>query len=337
MLIERLTGKPTSRPPVWLMRQAGRYLPEFRKLRAQYDFVTLCQTPELAAEVTMMPLKRYPLDAAILFSDILVVCQLFDRPFSIEEKVGPVIDNPIRSLEELQQAYTVRDRLRYVADAIELLKSRLEVPLLGFCGGPLTVASYLIEGGSSKDHAHVKQWMYENPSSFASLLEQITTQTIDYLQMQVEAGVDAVQLFESWAAIAPIPQFKELVLPQVQRVVDAVRDVPVILFAKGGTGYSRLLADLRPAAVSVDSGVDLPVFAREVPQGVAVQGNLDPDLLFCSREVVEREVAGLLDQMRDCPNFIFNLGHGLKPGTPEENVGALVQMVTQYQQNEVTA
>lgn len=312
------------------MRQAGRYMPEYRAIREKHAFEEMCRTPEIAAEVTLLPIRRFSPDAAIVFSDILVLLESLGTSYRIEEKKGPVIENPLQKEEDLQrlQPRPVEETIGYVAEAMRILKRELEVPLLGFCGAPFTLASYLIEGGSSRDLARTKQWLFQKPESFHNLLELLTRQAIAHLQMQIDAGADAVQVFDSWAGLLPYRQFEAFSLRYLKRIVDAVKHrAPVIVFCRGSSSYAAMMGEIGPSCVSLDWQCALPSMRASLPAQVALQGNLDPTLLLTTPETIRREVNELLAQMKNDPGFIFNLGHGVLPGTPPENVQTLIEAV----------
>lgn len=318
------------RPPIWLMRQAGRYMAEYRALRANYSFLELCHTPELAAQVTQLPITAFGMDAAILFSDILVVAEAFDVGLRFDEGHGPIIERPLSTAKEVAALPTphMAQMLSYVPEAIALLKPQLKVPLIGFCGAPFTVASYMIEGGSSRDLKKTKRWMLSEPDSFHQLLGKITEATISYLKMQIAAKVDAIQIFDSWANVLADQQFSQFSLAYQKKILDAVGHlVPTILFCRGSSVFAEKMAQLNPAAVSLDWNCHLPSMRRVVPKTVALQGNLDPDLLYAPRDVLRKEVRRLLDGMKGDPGYIFNLGHGILPDTPVDAVKTLVEEV----------
>jgi uroporphyrinogen decarboxylase len=330
-LLDALAGRNRSRPPVWLMRQAGRYMPEFRAIRKKYSFMEVCRNPELAAEVTRLPIDMFGMDAAILFSDILVILEALHIPFHFQESVGPVIDRPIRSLQELQQLppWDVENTLQYVADAIKLLRADLQVPLLGFCGAPFTIASYVIEGGQSKDLLRTKRWMFNDPVGFHQLLQTITDATLAYLKLQIKAGVHAIQIFDTWAMHLARSQFLQFSCPYQQQLVDLVKSshLPVILYCRGSSVFAQDMAALKPSCVSVDWQADLRDVSQVLPEGIALQGNLDPDLLYAPLPTLKNEINCLLDTMRGHHGYVFNLGHGIKPDVPVEAVRCLVDTV----------
>lgn len=331
-LIRALTACNHGRPPLWLMRQAGRYLPEYKALRAKHSFLEMCHNPELVAEVTQMPLRHFALDAAILFSDILVIPEAMGVGLSFDEGKGPIIARPLKTAQDIDRLPIpdVSDALGYVSEGIRYLIPQLKVPLLGFCGAPFTVASYMIEGGSSRDLRKTKLWMLQDPASFHKLLDKITDMSISYLHMQARAGVQAIQIFDSWVHVLTPVQFDAFVAPCLKKIVDAVKNhmkIPVILFSRGSAAFATRLAALAPSAVSVDWSIDIPSLRREIPRGVSLQGNLDPDILLTSPSIVRKEAARILESMDKDPGFIFNLGHGILPETPLENVRALVETV----------
>ncbi|MDP1835128.1 MAG: uroporphyrinogen decarboxylase [Chlamydiales bacterium] len=318
------------RPPVWLMRQAGRYLPEYRALRARHDFLDMCHRPELIADVTLMPIKRFDMDAAILFSDILIVLEILGRKVRFEEGVGPVIDRPLANAIDVHELKIADiSQLSFVAEGIARIKQQLRQPLIGFCGGPFTVASYLIEGGSSRELSKTKRWMFQDPDSFHQLLDIITQINIDYLKLQVAAGVDAIQVFDSWAQVLAPNHFEEFSLRYMDKIVKALEPTkkPIILFCRGSSVFAKQLASSQPSAISVDWNSDLAHQRKLLGPNIAIQGNLDPHLLFAPLHVIRREAEDLLSRMRGDKGFIFGLGHGVLPETPIEAVETLVNCV----------
>ncbi len=315
--LEALACKNTGRPPVWLMRQAGRYLPEYRSLRQIHSLSTLFHTPKLAAEVTLQPIRRFDFDAAIIFSDILVVLEMLGLTIHFPEGKSPYVD--FVSLEEFR-VQPARKVLSYVASAIELVKPKLAVPLIGFCGGPYTVARYLL--GIER----MQEWMQTKPQALHQLLGMITEATIDYLQMQSEA-VDALQIFDSWAGLLPRASFMAFSLPYLQRLVKSV-SLPVILFMRGAGEYVEELCALGPSGISFDEQKPLSEVRKKMAPNIAIQGNLDPQtLLMSTPEEVREKTQALLLSMQDDPGFIVNLGHGILPATPLENVQAFIDTI----------
>ncbi len=320
LLLKALKGENEERPPVWLMRQAGRYLPEYQALRKKHTLWQLFHEPELACQVTHQPLDILGVDAAILFSDILVIAEAFGLKLHFPEGRGPLVEPCVTSLEDLEFR-GVEETLSYVTKTITLLKPTLNVPLIGFCGGPFTVATYLI-GDMKKTHA----WMARDPESFHALLAKITQASIAYLRMQECAGVDAVQIFDSWAGTLPHGQFLDFSVKYLKEMVAAL-SVPVIVFCRGSSHLVKDLVELGPAAISFDWQRPLHEIRKEVPAHIAVQGNLDPEILKMAPEIVERETFALLESMRGDKGFIANLGHGVFPGTPVENVKLFVSLI----------
>lgn len=320
--LDALNCVNSGRPPVWIMRQAGRYMPEYRAIREKYSFVEMTHTPELAAEITAQPIRAFGMDAAILFSDILVVAEALGVPFHIEEKVGPVMERPVSCAEDLKRldSSNISEKLNYVAEAIKLID--LPVPLIGFAGGPFTLTHYM-----AVNH---KQWLFEDPKSFHQLLGMITDATIDYLNMQVAAGVDAVQIFDSWVnALAP-KQFEEFSLPYLKKIVDNV-NAPTLLFCRGSSIYAEQLASLQPNGISLDWNASLPAIREKVGPNIALQGNLDPDVLSGPFTAIRKEVRSMVESMEGDPGYIFNLGHGILPHHKVDAVRCLVETIKEYQ------
>lgn len=322
--LNALRGCNLGHPPLWIMRQAGRYLPSYRALRDRYTFVELIHNSALAAEVTLLPFKECAFDAAVLFSDILVVAELFGKQVHFPEGQPPRVDVPVTEADSLT-AQSPQEILSCVRETISLVKPQLKVPLIGFCGGPFTLASYLIEGGS-KTLSETKKWLFTNPQSFHLLLQKITAASIEYVTMQVQAGVDAVQIFDSWTHVLAPAQFEEFSLSYLQIMTSQIK-VPVILFARGSSFRARELARASPAAISFDWQRDLKEISLELPPSIALQGNLDPDLLRGDVEILKKNAKALLASMKNHPGYICNLGHGVLPDTPVDNVKALVEVV----------
>ncbi|MCB1181639.1 MAG: uroporphyrinogen decarboxylase [Chlamydiia bacterium] len=318
----------TDRPPIWLMRQAGRYLPPYQKLRSERSLLEMFHCKQTIVEVTKQPINILGVDAAIVFSDILMVLDGFGIDWRFEEGLGPVITPSIEKVIDLPekiQGYPYSP----LYEAILQLKSELRVPLLGFAGAPFTIASYLIEGKTSRDHLKTKKWLYSDPLSFHSLLNKITEAIIDFLLIQREAGVDAVQLFDSWAGILSADLYEEFSCSYLKKIIKAL-NIPVILYSRGSSYFASRLVKIRPNCISVDWSLPLKEVRKQIPAAIAVQGNLDPSLLFSSQRIIEREVLKLLKQMNGDPGFIFNLGHGVLSQTPVENVLYLVDLVKSW-------
>ena len=324
-------GEKVTPVPIWLMRQAGRYLPEYRQLRSQSDFVTLCKTPAQAAEVTLQPIRRFPLDAAILFSDILLPLEPMGVTVHFEE--APRLEPCIRTREDVRalRVPKMQTAMAYSLEAIDLIRKKLprHVALIGFAGGPFTLANYLVEGGSSTENLETKQVMLMNPAALKDLLEKLTEQTIDYLKAQVHAGVQALQIFDSSAGVLGPDDFEEFALPYARRVVQAVRskDIPVIYFARGAGAYIERLLPIGADVFGIDWQTPLKAAWDRLKGLPAIQGNLDPAALLGSQEEIRKRVVNIINEAGDRPGFIFNLGHGVLKNTPPENVAYLVDIV----------
>ncbi len=327
-------GTPLERPPIWVMRQAGRYLPEYRELKARSSFLEMVRTPELATEVTLQPLRRYALDAAILFSDILVIPEALGQGYHFRDAGG--IEMAFRletraQVDALAPAEAVTERLDYVARALRLLRQELagRHALLGFGGSPWTLATYMVEGGSSDEFERIKQLFYTERATFDALLEKLTSALIAYFRLQIASGADAIQIFDSWGGIIAGQDYEAASLRWIRRIVaELPADFPVILYAKGTAPHLTDQAFTGVRVVSVDWTCDLPVVRRTLPANVAVQGNLDPVLLNTTPAIVAHEAGRLLESMRGTRGHIFNLGHGITPRAKLECMQALVDTVT---------
>ena len=315
------------------MRQAGRYLPEYRALKAKHNFVEMVRTPELATEVTLQPMRRFAgLDAAIVFSDILVIPEAMGQPYHFREQGGIGMEFAIRTAEQIAalDASAIRERLDYVAKTLRLVHGALggKHALLGFAGAPWTLAAYMVEGGSSEDFAHLKALALGEPALFERLMEKLTDAVSEYLLMQAECGVDAVQLFDSWAAACPGADYERFSLRWIRRIVERVgARMPVIVFPRGAGTQLAAVAATGARVVGVDWTVDLTTARAAVPAGTALQGNLDPIVLNLTPELVRREARRVLDAMAGRPGHIFNLGHGITPAAKIENVEALLDEI----------
>ena len=329
-----LAGKPAAVPPVWLMRQAGRYLPEYRRLRQSAgSFLDLCYTPDLAVEITLQPVRRFDFDAAILFSDILVVPDGMGMTVGFEDGHGPVLV-PVRDAGDL--AALDPDRVAAhcapVYEAVSVIRAALapEKTLIGFAGGPWTVATYAVEGGSSRSFETVKAWMWRDPEGFGRLIDILTVTTVEHLSRQIDAGANCVQIFESWAGVLPEPEFRRYVVEPTRRIVEALRArhpaAPVIGFPRGaGSLVGDYVAATGVTAVGLDTGVPLAQ-ARDIQKSVPVQGNLDPLLLAAGGPALEERIGEIVSGLAGGPH-IFNLGHGIVPQTPPDHVAELVRAV----------
>ena len=326
--------EPVDHPPVWIMRQAGRYLPEYRELREDHSFHDVVENPELACEVTMQPLRRFDLDAAILFSDILVIPEAMGQPYGFPDGGGIEMDFAIREEGDLDRLTTdgIADTLGHVGAAIERIRDELggERALIGFGGAPWTLATYMVEGGSADKKRETKHMLYEQPDVFEELLGMITEATAAYFEMQIEAGVDAIQIFDSWGGALPATRYYEGSLRWIDEIVDVIDErVPVIVFAKHMSHRLDDLVATGADVVSVDWTVDIDRIREDLPDDVAVQGNLDPTLLDLDPDIVERETRDQLERMGDRPGHIVNLGHGIHPTARPESVKRLVDTVHQ--------
>jgi uroporphyrinogen decarboxylase len=331
-LLRALAGETLDRVPWWLMRQAGRYLPEYRALRAKAgDFIKLCLTPEYAAEVTLQPIRRFGMDAAILFSDILLVPRALGQRLSYEDD-GPKLES-VSQVSQLRE--TDLAMLAPVAEAVRRVRTSLPdaTALIGFAGAPWTVATYMVEGGTSRDFRKVKAWSYRDPAGFAALIDRIAVATIDFLALQIEAGAEAVQLFDSWASAVSPDGFESWVVDPTKQVVGALKarfpHVPVIGFPRGaGLLYERYVAATGVDAVGLDTVVPAAYASDRLQPRVVVQGNLDPVLLLTGGEEMRRVATALRDGLGAGP-YVFNLGHGILPETPAEHVAALARMLAE--------
>jgi len=322
--LQALAGCNLGPPPIWLMRQAGRYLPAYHLYKEKQSLYDMFHDPKTVVAVTMLPLKTLDLDAAILFSDILTVLDGLGVPYTFQDKVGPVID--FQTLRPQNSMYTP------VREAIVELKGRLQVPLIGFAGAPFTIASYLIEGRTSKNFLKAKRFLFEQPEAFETLLSAVTEETCRYLDFQIDAGVDAIQIFDSWANHLAPREFQRFAWKPLQKVVAHVktRGVPVIIFSKACSLFPEKLAALEPSALSVDWSADLTHLQQRISPQIGLQGNLDPAVLYGSKEQIKQATDAILDAMAGNPRFIFNLGHGVLPDVPYEKVKYLVDYVKQY-------
>ena len=325
--------QPVDRPPVWLMRQAGRYLPEYRALKAKHDFVTMVRTPELATEVTLQPLQRFPLDAAIIFSDILVIPEALGQGYHFRDQGGIGMDYLLDSSEKIAalDSTDIATKLNYVAEALKQTRTQLghEKALLGFAGSPWTLACYMVEGGSAKDFVAIKQLALGQPEHFETLMQKLTAAVTEYLSMQIDAGVDAVQIFDSWAALCPCVHYEVWSLRWIRQIIEALGDrAPVILYAKGMGHKAVEQASTGASVLSLDWTVQLSHAQKNLSKTIALQGNLDPVILTTTPQITQIEAQRLLDEIGSRAGFIFNLGHGMIPSAKIECVEALMEVIT---------
>lgn len=338
--LRALKRQPVDRTPIWMMRQAGRYLPEYRATRQHAgSFLDLCKNAELACEVTMQPLRRYPMDAAILFSDILTIPDALGLGLYFEEGEGPKFRKTVRSEADLAGLNSIRadDDLDYVMNAVRTIRAELngQVPLIGFSGSPWTLATYMVEGGSSKDFAHVKTMAYDKPELMHNLLSLLADAVADYLGAQIRAGAQVVQIFDTWGGSLSAAAYKEFSLKYVQRIISRLSadaetaTVPVIVFTKGGGQWLQAIAGCGAQAIGIDWTTDISVARALVGDRVALQGNMDPSMLFASPARIREEVATILAGYGHGGGHIFNLGHGITPGVNPDHVTAFVDAVVE--------
>jgi uroporphyrinogen decarboxylase len=334
LLLRALRGEKLDRPPVWMMRQAGRYLPEFRAIRDQYDFFTRCQTPDLASEITVQPIRRYGMDAAILFSDILVIPQAMNIDVELRPNFGPYLPEPIRTRKDLDRVIVpdVHTSLDYVYKAIEQTLEKLdgEIPLIGFAGSPWTILCYCVQGQGSKTFDLAKEFCFSQPALAEELLQKITNTTIAYLKAKVAAGVHAVQVFDSWGGLLSPADFDRFSLPYMQQIVDELKDLcPVILYSKGAWYALNKMSKTGASALGVD-WTCTPETARALSGGnITLQGNFDPARLLSPPETISAMVKEMIDSF-GTTNYIANLGHGILPHIPLENAKAFIDAVKNY-------
>ncbi|HDZ62486.1 MAG TPA: uroporphyrinogen decarboxylase [Nitrospirae bacterium] len=338
-------GEKVPYTPVWIMRQAGRYLKQYQEIRKKNDFLTLCKTPELAAEVTIQPIDILGVDAAILFSDILIPVEAMGMKLEFLESQGPVLSPPVRdraSVESLVIPDPDKD-MGFVMETIRILREKLKtrVPLIGFSGAPFTTATYMIEGGSSKNFLQTKKMIYQAPEIYSMLMEKVTVTVIEYLKSQIKAGAQAVQLFDTWAGIFSPGDYREYVLPYVRKVIDVIKSwqsgeagepVPVIYFVGACSGLLEEIKTSGADVTGIDWRINMDDAIKRLGNVSSVQGNLDPCALFLPHEQIKKRVKDILERSSSARGHIFNLGHGVLPETPVENVIAMVRMVHELSQ-----
>ncbi|GAB4361671.1 MAG: uroporphyrinogen decarboxylase [Methylohalobius crimeensis] len=338
LLIDALLRRPVSRTPVWFMRQAGRYLPEYRKVREQAgSFMNLCSNPELACEVTLQPLRRFRLDAAILFSDILTIPDAMGLGLYFSEGEGPKFERPIRSEEDIDRLPSIEpeNQLRYVMEAVRLIRRELagKTPLIGFSGSPWTLATYMVEGGSSRNFGKVKTLLYDRPDLMRRLLDKLAAAVADYLNAQIAAGAQTVMLFDTWGGVLTGEDYQTFALAAARRVRERLNTqsngetVPTILFTKGGGQWLETMAETGFDALGVDWTCDIGQARQRVGGRVALQGNLDPVALYARPETIRTKVGDILDRFGPGTGHVFNLGHGILPDMEPAHVEAMVEAV----------
>lgn len=325
--------QPVERTPIWIMRQAGRYLSEYRAVREKADFITMCKTPELAAEVTIQPVDIIGVDAAIIFSDILVIPEAMGLNLEMIESKGPKLYEPIRNVDQINTLKTIdpyKD-LKYVLDAVALTKKELNnrVPLIGFAGSPWTLMTYMVEGGGSKNFSEIKKFIYNQPKAAHLLLEKISDAVANYLSAKIEFGVNAIQIFDTWGGLLSQSDFKEFSLNYIEKVISKIKkiDEPVIVFAKGVHHSLDELASSGADVVSLDWTMDLTEVRNKIGNKVALQGNLDPTVLYSNQEKIKEEALKVLSSFGKGSGHVFNLGHGILPDVDPSNAKYLVEVV----------
>lgn len=324
--------EPVDCTPVWIMRQAGRYLPEYRSLRSQYSFIETCKTPELAVEITLQPIRRFELDAAIIFADILLPLENMGIDFEFTKDDGPQINNPLRTMQDVQKMRAINpmEEMSYLMDAIRMVKQELNgsVPLIGFSGAPFTLASYVTEGSGSKNYIHTKTMMYREPEAWHRLMEKLTDMVIQYLNDQIKAGVQAVQVFDSWVGCLSVADYKEFVFPYQQRLMASLdQSVPHVHFAFGASHLLTLVLEAGGDVIGLDWRMEIDDAWKTLGYRPAVQGNLDPVALYGSQNYLKKRIKEILDGVRGRNGHIFNLGHGILPTADTDNVKCMVDLV----------
>jgi uroporphyrinogen decarboxylase len=334
LLLKALKGEPVERPPVWMMRQAGRYLPEYMILREKYNFFQRCQTPELACEITIQPVNIIGVDAAILFSDILVVPQAMGLEVELVETRGPILPDPIRTLDDFNRIRVpdVNETLQYVFDAIKLTKKELNgsVPLIGFAGAPWTILCYMVQGKGSKNFDEAKAFCYTQPAMAHRLLQMITDTTIAYLKEQVRAGVDVIQIFDSWGGLLGPDDFENISLKYTRQIVNALKnEVLTIIFAKGAWHSLKTMADTGAHGLGIDWCITAQMARQLAGNKITLQGNLDPAKLLSPIPVIKKEVRKMLNDFGG-ERYVANLGHGILPNVPVDHAKAFVETVKNH-------
>ncbi len=321
------------RTPIWIMRQAGRYLPEYRAVREKSDFITMCKTPELAAEVTIQPIDLIGVDAAIIFSDILVIPEAMGMKLEMIESRGPKLYDPIRNADDVIRLREIdpTKNLKYVLEAVSLTKRELNgrVPLIGFAGSPWTLMTYMVEGGGSKSFSEIKKFIYNQPKTAHTLLHKIADAVADYLSAKIEAGADAVQIFDTWGGLLSPLDFEEFSLYYIEKIISRIKrkDEPVIVFAKGVHNNLKKLANCGADVIGLDWTMELGKVRSQIGSKVALQGNLDPTILYANKEKIKAEAVKVLESYGNGSGHIFNLGHGILPDVLPENAKFLVEVV----------
>jgi len=333
LFLKACKRQPVERTPIWIMRQAGRYLPEYRAVREKADFLTMCKTPELAAKVTIQPVDIIGVDAAIIFSDILVIPEAMGMKLEIIENKGPKLYEAIRNADDVNKLKSVDPfkQLKYVLDAVALAKKELNgrVPLIGFAGSPWTLMTYMVEGGGSKNFSEIKKFIYNQPEAAHKLLDKLADNVADYLSAKIEAGADAVQIFDTWGGILSADEFNEFSLQYISKIISQLNrnDEPVIVFAKGVHHSLKNLVSCGADVIGLDWTMNLGEVRNLIGNKAALQGNLDPTILYAPKEKIRVEAKKVLESFGNGSGHIFNLGHGILPDVPPENAKYLVDVV----------
>ena len=336
-LLQVLRGNTCNRIPIWIMRQAGRYLPEYKKLRQKTgDFLKLCKTPELACQTTLMPINRFDLDAAIIFSDILVIPESMGMPLKFEENKGPVFEHPIKNEKDFDNLISppLEENLSFTFEAIKLTKIELNdrIPLIGFCGSPWTIACYMIEGGTSKNFEKTFKMMYEQPNLLLKILDKLTAILTEYLELQLKHGADILMIFDTWGGILPYSKYQEFSLDFNQKIITSLNQLntPNIFFSKGAFNHIDKIVKAAPSCIGIDWMSSLKDAQKVIGNKIAIQGNLDPSILLASKTVVKQETEKMLNQINTETRHIVNLGHGITPDATPDNVETLIATVRRY-------
>ncbi len=339
--IDAALSKAVDKTPVWMMRQAGRYLPEYREIRQKAgDFMALCTNPELACEVTLQPLRRYDLDAAILFSDILTIPDAMGLGLYFKTGEGPAFKTPVQTIQAIEKLSVpdIYSELKYVTDAVSTIRKALknETPLIGFSGSPWTLATYMVEGGTTKNFGKVKGMMFTEPKAMHQLLDVLAKSVIAYLNAQIESGAQAVMVFDTWGGVLSTRDYQAFSLQYMQQIVDGLirekdgQKIPVTLYTKGGAGWLEAMADTGADCIGLDWSIDIDQARARIGHKVALQGNMDPCILYSTAEKIDAEVADILAKFGQGNGHVFNLGHGIHPTIDPDNVKAYVDAVHQH-------
>jgi len=327
LLLRTLSGEKTERTPVWFMRQAGRSLSEYKQIREKIDFLSLCKTPDLAAEVTIQPVDILGVDAAILFSDILIPIEALG--VNIVFDPSPVILDPIRNIQQVNNLGDIapEEDVSFVYETIDILVSKLKVPLIGFAGAPFTLACYMVEGGGSKNFLEIKKFMYGDEKGYSMLMNKLTDCVLKYLQAQIDHGCSVVQLFDTWGGILAPKDYSHYVFPYVKYIMDNLKGAFTVYFVRGVSNYLEVIKKLTCSAIGVDWGIDISEANKRLDSRFVLQGNLDPAILLADVDIIKYHASGILEDAKDIKGHIFNLGHGVYPETPVDSIKELVRFV----------